>query len=294
MIDDLDKVIERMRGEIDDLQLESAEKAKPWYRDVATLVAALALVFSFGTTLVSYVQGRDHDIEDKRRELRTALQRLAALPKESVDAARVYASDPNSRNMVFGYINEENALLTRHAVDVVKSLPSSAVSAAEYQAVAMALQNSYNYEAAGTFLENAIKVTDDFNTEIASVRGIANLRFIQGHPEAGRVGYQTALDIFSKYPNYDPYTKASTNATTEMYWAYAEAGIGEFNLAFQHLNSADEIVAKLTRSPGANEIAAQLAEARQRISGGNRTFPPSSAFPPPGAAPSSGLPPPGK
>ncbi len=293
-MEDLDKVIERMRDEIDDLQLKTAEKAKPWYRDVATLVAALALLFSFGTTLVSYVQGRDHDIEDKRRELRTALQRLAALPKEAIEAARDYSDDPNSRRMISTDINEENALLARHAVDVIKSLPSGAVSAAEYQAVAVALQYSYYYEEAGTFLENAVKITDDFNTEIASVRGIANLRFIQGHPEAGRVEYQTALNIFSKYPNYDPYTRASANAATEMYWAYAEAGVGEFNLAFQHLDSADGIVAKLSRSPGANEIAAQLAQARRSIAGGNQTLPPSSAFPPPGATPPSGLLPPDK
>jgi tetratricopeptide (TPR) repeat protein len=263
-----DNKIDLMRQEIDALQIAIGERSKPWYGNMPILLSIIALLFSFGTTYVSYHRTKVQDIENKRQELRTVLQRLAALPKENVDARRTYATDPASMSLVSGFINQENALLARHAAEVAKSLPADSVSAAEYHAIAIALQNCYDLEAANTFLENAIKVAKDFNTEISALRAVAGLRFSQGHPETGRVEYQKALDIFSKYPGYDSYTKTSTNVWTELSWAFSEAGNGLSSLANQHIESAEALVAVLPPSPGKETLNSQIAQAKKQFATG--------------------------
>jgi hypothetical protein len=46
--------MDTMKGEIDGLQIGLTSQKKPWYRDLSTLISFLALLFSFGTTFVSY------------------------------------------------------------------------------------------------------------------------------------------------------------------------------------------------------------------------------------------------
>jgi hypothetical protein len=95
--------IEMMRREIDALQISSADKAKPWYKNVSTLIAVLALLFSFGTTYVSYRRTEAQDVQSMRQELRGLLQRLAALPKERVDLFKAMG-DPGEKepDVIYG------------------------------------------------------------------------------------------------------------------------------------------------------------------------------------------------
>ena len=118
-----------------------------------------------------------------------------------MDIRKKYADDPGSINLVGGFINQENALLARQAAELAKRLPGNLVSGTEYYAIAVSLQNSYDLSGADEFLKYSAQAAKDFNTEIAALRTTANLQFVQGRPEAGRVEYQRALNIFSKYPN---------------------------------------------------------------------------------------------
>src|SRR4029078_970909 len=58
---------------------------KRW--DVSTTIAVLAFLFSFGTTIVSYVQANNQDTSSAKAELRTLLQRLAGIAKEYASAS---------------------------------------------------------------------------------------------------------------------------------------------------------------------------------------------------------------
>jgi tetratricopeptide (TPR) repeat protein len=185
-----------------------------------------------------------------------------------VEAAKKYSDDPASRNLVGGFINQENALLARNAAELAKKLPTKSVSATEYYGIAVALQAAYDLIGANEFLNYAIKADPDFNTEIASLRMMANMKFMQGRPEAGRVEYQRALDIFSKYQQFDPFTRASTNVSTELSWAFSEANINALSLASQHVESAEAILAPLPRSPGADMLKSQVSQARAQINTG--------------------------
>jgi hypothetical protein len=259
----LDETLESMKKEIDALQIASAERLKPWYRNMSLLVAVIALLFSFGTTYVSYRKSAAQDIQARRQELRGLLTRLAAIPRENVDYSKRYVGDPAAASTIGGYLNQENTLLSRQAAEIAKKLPADDISAIEYFAVASALENAYDLTGTGEFLNYAIQTSKDFNTEISALRAIANLQFIQGHREAGRVSYQKSLDIFSKYPGYDDYTKTSTNIWTELYWANSEGGAGSIPLAMQHVSNAESLTTGLMASPGADSLKAQISQAKE-------------------------------
>ena len=94
MNEDLEQRVELMKREIDALQVTVTERSKPWYHNVSVLISIIALLFSFGTTLVSYHRNNIQEIQNARAELRGLLQRMAALPKENVEIGVKYANDP--------------------------------------------------------------------------------------------------------------------------------------------------------------------------------------------------------
>jgi hypothetical protein len=268
MSEELEQKVDLMKREVDALQIAIAGHTKPWYKNISTILSVVALLFSFGTTYVSYHRTAVQDVQSTRQELRGLLQRLAALPKENVDIYKKYADDPASMKIVGGLINQEGTLLARQAAELAKKLPGDLVSGTEYYSIAIALQNSYDLAGADEFLKYSIQAATDFNTEIAAIRSTAVLQFIQGRPESGRVEYQKALNIFSKYSGYDPFTRASTNVWTELAWAFSEANLGLLALASQHIKSAKALVNGLPRGPGTDRLRADVSQAEVQITSG--------------------------
>lgn len=268
MDESLERKVEVMKKEIDAIQISLAEPAKPWYQNMSTVLAVVALLFSFGTTYVSYRRTALQDVLSTRQDLRGLLQRLAALPKENVEIQKTYSGDAIVMGQISGLINQENSFLARQAAELAKRLPDEMLTAGEYHAIAVALQNAYDLKGAAEFIRSSIRAADiarDFNTEISAVRVMANLLFIQGHPESGRVEYQKALDIFSKYPDYDPFTRSATHIWTELSWAISEANAGYFPLAKQHVGNAEGHLAGLPPSPGVERLNDQISQTRSMI-----------------------------
>jgi hypothetical protein len=268
MDNDLEKKVDLMKQELDALQVAFSAKAEPWHKNIPTLLSLAALLFSFGTTYVSYRRTTVQDIQSSRQEMRGLLQRLAALPKENVEIQRKYSDDPASMNMISGLINQENTLLVQQASELAKKLPRNLVSGSEYYSIAVALQAAYDLPQAEEFLEYSIKSSQsskDFNVNIGALRTAANLQFLKGQPEAGRVEYQRALNIFSEYPGYDSFTIMMTNLITELAWAYSEASVGAYALANQHVQNGWATVRAMPTSPGSEMLKAMVSQAEDRI-----------------------------
>lgn len=266
--DRLERRVDLMKREIDGMQVAMMSANRPWFRSASTIIAVLALMFSFGTTYVSYKRADALEIQSARQELRGLLQRLAALPKENLEAARKYASDPAAALLVGGFINQENAMLSRQASEIARRLPNEIVSPTEYYAVAIALQNAYELSGAREFLRMSLAAAEarsDFNSEIGALRMLAGLNFITGNPEEGRVEYQRARGIFTRYPHFDQYTKVSTNVWTELSWASSEAIARSPMLVNQHLESASGLLADLAPSPGLDALRAQVDQAKNQF-----------------------------
>jgi hypothetical protein len=284
--EDLEHRVELLKREVDALQIAITGSSKPWYKNVSTLLAVIALLFSFGTTYVSNRRIAAQEILSARQELRGLLQRLAALPKENIEIGKKYENDATSAATVSSLLNQENALLARNASEIARKLPTKSVSATEYYAIAVGLQNSYDITGTEEFLNYSINASPDFNTEIGALRMLASLRFIQGNSEAGRVQYQKALNIFAKYPEYPPYTKATANIWTELAWATSEANNNSYPTAIQHIENAEQLSTALPNNSGGNYFKALIAQTRSQVAGGKPPLSPTgSQFSVPAASP---------
>jgi tetratricopeptide (TPR) repeat protein len=274
-LEQLKSQVQLLSGEVDTLQKAVLGQTKPWYKQAATLISVLALLFSFGTTYVSDRRTDAQDIHNSRTELRALLQRMAVLPKENFEITQKYAGNAVAQNLLSAYLNQENALLSRQAAEIAKKLPKDKVSATEYYAVALALQSAYNLDSSKEFLKLALESAKDFNDEIGVLRTSANLLFITGKPEAGRVEYQKALDIFSKYPGYDNFVKGSTHIWTELSWSFAERNLGLMDLCTQHIANAEHILTTLSPGPGTDQLRNQIDQAKSGSTSGKSLTNPS-------------------
>lgn len=260
-----------LKKEVDALQIAIHSKQLPWYKNIPTILSILALLFSFGTTAVSYLRTRSQDIQSSRIELRGLLQRLAALPRENIEITKKYEkTDPAAIASVTGLLNQENSLLARQAAEITKNLPEEFVSATEHFAIGSALLNSYNISGAIDSLTKAIDVSTDMNDRVGALRVRANALFISGQPETGRVDYQRALNVFQEFKiNYNDYTKRSIHIWTELSWAYSEVGVGLNDNALQHVANAQNIVSGLIPSPGAEQLKSQINHTKSIIATAN-------------------------
>jgi tetratricopeptide (TPR) repeat protein len=259
---DLAAEVQVMKNEIDALQISIMKQRTPWYKNMSTLISVTALIFSFATSYVSYVRTNAQDIQNDRTELRNLLQRLAALPKDNYELNKKYADDPVAVGFLSGYINQENMMLARQAAEVARKLPTDKVSATEYFAIGLALQNAYNVSGAMEFMKKAILVSNDFNDEIAALRTYANLLFLNGQYQAGRDEYAKSLNIFSRYNGYNDYTKKVTHIMTELAWAVSEANAGFMDQAKGHIQGAENYLYSMPPGPGRQQFSTQIAQAK--------------------------------
>jgi hypothetical protein len=265
----VDDRLDSIERELEILQLAVKEPV-PWYRSIPTLVSAVALFFSFGTTYVSFQRTASQDIHALRAELRGILQRLASLPKDNFELTQKYQQNPGAVRFLSGYINQENSLLARQANEIVKRLPREHVSAMELLAIGHALQNSYNLEAAQTLIVQAVEGSKELNDEVAALRAHASMQFTVGKPAEGRTIYQKALSVFSRYPNYDQFVQTSTHVWTELQWAISEANAGMLAGAGQRIASAEQLTSQLSPSPGKDMLQSQIAQAKAQLQSGGK------------------------
>jgi hypothetical protein len=235
---------------------------------LTVLVSVFALLFSFGTTYFASKRDKKQDIKNLRSDLRSILQRLASLPKENFELSQNFAANPQAIASLSSSIAQENALLARQAAEIARNLSADKVSSTEHYCIALALQNCFNNEQAMEFLERGLKVADDFNDEIALLRVYANLLFITGQFEAGRVKYQASMNLFAKYKGYNDYTQKSTHVWTELAWAASEAGSGFSNLASQHIANASNYVMAMMPGQYTDQLKRQVQQAQSQMNFG--------------------------
>src|SRR6476659_2803540 len=91
---DLRRQIAVMKGEIDVLQIASAQAAKPWYRQSSVIIAIVALLFSMVSTYYANHLTTEQSKIASRSELGQLIQLLSALPQKDTELAAKYAGAP--------------------------------------------------------------------------------------------------------------------------------------------------------------------------------------------------------
>lgn len=248
--------LQLIKKEVDALQIEVMKGQAPWFKSPSIIISLVALLFSFGTTCVSYYKAGREEVQSARTELRGILQRLSSLPKDNFELVRKYKDDPEGLSLS-GLLNQENSLLARQASEIIDRYPSE-ISAAEYQAVGNALAQAADFTKVPLYLDRALARTSDPNTKVAILRSYGFHLLATGQITEGRRKYEEALSIWSRYPDLSIYYKKSADAFTEMYWAQAEATINNFEDARVHIRKSLDIVRSLPPGPQPAQIKTQI------------------------------------
>jgi hypothetical protein len=236
-----------MKREIDALQIEAARVGAKWYRQVpvvvSVLVSVLALAFSFGTTLLSEKRLAREDDHAARTELRSLIQRLTTLPKENFELTENYAKNPVAVQQLSGFINAENAVLSKQAAELTKQIAND-VTAIEYYAIAVALANSGLSGQSGELVTRGLDAAKDAQEETTLLRQYGQHLFAIGELEAGRERYRQAMEVFRHYPEENADVVAQTHLFTQMFWADAELAKGECREAWSHFDTSRRYLVK--------------------------------------------------
>ncbi len=227
-----------MKAEVDALQVHVMGAAKPWYRQASTLIAILALVFSFGTTFVSYTRTKEMDRHAALVELRSLMQRIVAIPRESFELTNEYEGRPIEASQMAGFINNENLILTQQAVAILNQIPDL-VSGADYYAIGQGFLSSGENDAAIDLFEHAAQRATTATTAVAAYRSLGAAGFIDGQFETGRIAWREAMDIFTtRFADAPISVQHYTHAFTMMRWAQYEAAAGECDAATELIRGA--------------------------------------------------------
>jgi tetratricopeptide (TPR) repeat protein len=245
-------------SEIDVLQIK-AEKS--WYKDASVLIALLAFLFSFGTTLVSIHRTNQQDVQAARAELRGLIQRLNALPKENLEANKATARVDAAA--LSGTVSAENLLIAKQAMELIeRRIPENQVTAVEYLIVANAFSSNALYDEAFRLLDRVLAVERDHNEHVWAYRLYGWSLMLKGDLQRGREMYQRALAFKERYPSVEPGFAEWTNGNTYAGWAMAELSAYQCHEAQERLERAAVTAATWT-GPAWEQLRGQIAELRK-------------------------------
>jgi len=227
------------------------------------IVSALALLFSFGTTAVSWHRTNQQDIQDARRELRSLLQRLAALPRENQELLVKYKDAPNIAGGLSAMLNQENVLLARQAVEITGRIPKY-VTSTEYASLFLALNQGSGLGADYIWLMDRAVTTARSPLDVVSARRQKGAFLISmGRLAEGRAEFQRALSVYEGYP--DTYVSAAQDAITELQWSQIEYAKGQCSESRRHLADADKKLSGLPEVPYTQQLKMQIAETQRDV-----------------------------
>ena len=270
-VDNSDKIaqnaeqIQTIKAELDALQVHVMGVAKPWYKQASTLIAILALAFSFGTTFVSYYRTAQLDKHAAQVELRSLMQRIVALPRENFEVFQKYKTHPLEANQMAGFINNENLVLTQQAATILDKIPDL-VSGAEYYAIGQGLISSGIVERGIELFEKAALRATTAATAVAAYRSLGAAAYNSGQFETGQRAWRAALGIFkTRFPNAPQVFQNFTHAQTMTRWAQVESAVGECEAANGHLRDARQYLRALPKA-GSEPILREIQQTEVFVS----------------------------
>ena len=262
---DLRRQIAVMKGEIDALQIASAQAAKPWYRQSSVIIAVAALLFSMVSTYYANHLTTEQSKIASRSELGQLIQLLSALPQKDSELAAKYAGAPTTMITLRGDLAAESLVLAQQAADVIDRIPDQ-VSATEYLSVADPLVQDGVYPRARALIDRGLRLPSDIRTREGLLRLKGKLLFITGQPVQGGEQMQEALRL---YRNQSPVVRAYAHALTESVWAGDEKLIRRCHEASVHISRAEAAAAQMGPSEYREQAVGQVrAQAAVPCTGG--------------------------
>ncbi len=287
MTEQLEQTLATMKQEIDSLQVQSRHFIRPWYKEGAALVSMLALIFSFGTTAVSYLQATDSKIQASRAQLRELILRLGKSPREMLELQQRYRNDAQVLSGFSSLINTENIILAKQASEIIWSIPEQ-VSSVEHIAIGSTLMQSNLPQLARRHFLVAAEKAADYNEVVGAYRSIGAVDYQLGNVAGGRENYALAKSVL-RSGRIEPLGAAFmdwSDAITEIRWAQAESATSSCEQFDAHLGSAGQHAGRLPPA-WSSPVVTEIEQVRQQGCPPGAYVPPApadGALPPPEAA----------
>jgi tetratricopeptide (TPR) repeat protein len=255
-----------IKEDVDALQSHLLSKKTPFYRQATTLVAFLALLFSFGTTVVSYYRVAEQDRRASLIELRGLIQDIGSFPKQDADNNLKFKGNQTVLTALSANLNSQNMVLAKEAAAIIRNVPNR-VLAIEYSAVGTALSKSGLIKEAFFFHEEAAKRADNPIAATGAYRTLAGFAVAEKDGETARKYMKKAREIFERFPLATQYVKDQTNTETEIQSARMELDLGEYDRAKEHIEKAIELHKRLQPAwPLTLQSKAQIEQIKLNLS----------------------------
>lgn len=236
-MDESDKY-ELLKKEVDSIQIQLNQESGPWYSKPSNLISVIALIFSFGTTLVSAINSHNEDVRSNHREVLSVIQRITNLPIENFELMQEHEGSATGQALS-GYINQENVLLATQAANLIKRYPNS-FNSAELKAVAAALMESNITDKVPYFLRMAIDKADNASDYTEATRWYGSYLFSIGDFAEGRKHFQLALKVWDIFPERNLFIVNDFDVITLLSWAESEIRVGHLEMAQSIIEQAKE------------------------------------------------------
>jgi hypothetical protein len=255
MDDDNFKLLKR---EVDSIQIQLAKESGSWMAKPSNIMALFALLFSFGTTLVSAYNSYTQDIRENRKEARQLIQRLSKIPIENFELTERY-KEKGAGQALSSMLNQENIVVAIQAAELIERFPSS-FSSSELQAVGAALAVSNISHKVPFFYGQAVLKAETSNDYLVAARSFGAFLFTKGEIEKGNTYFQMALDTWLKFPEENKYFKNASDFQTYFFWSGAQLGTNNVEKAILYAGKANSILTQLQPGPFTDGLNSQFAE----------------------------------
>lgn len=241
-----DALIELARLQIQLQSLIESGRRAPWYRQVPSLVAALAFLVSLATTGLAFYSTYQHQRRAAYADLQDVILKIARLPRERMELNLRFANRPGDIAAIGSYYATESNILVRRASALAWMVPDL-ITPAEHRSIATSMVSIRMFEPARKHFEAAITSGLTKDDMVAAHRGMANLEFQVGNLQLGRKHYAMARSVLRSNP--DPNLTEDVinwlDFSTEIFWARNEAVRGSCEAWTEHLKFARDLIAKV-------------------------------------------------
>ncbi len=166
-----------LRRRVDELEVRAAEKTRPWYKQISTLVSVVAVFLSIITGIFSWRFQSTTDIRAKKTELREIVIKLIDL---NGAAAKILRDQKVSDPIQYGTLSQEAIILLQEAQNTLEQLPPRDLLPSELVVMAMASLQNGEQSRGFAYLKTAIRVSKTPRDKIVTESMLAASYMIPG------------------------------------------------------------------------------------------------------------------
>lgn len=220
-----------------------------WFRQPSVLIAALALIVSISSTVVTIENNRTQTEMTSRNQLLTLVEGLAQVPQLESQIAATYKNNVQQRISVLGSETNAQLIQAEEAGQLIESLHGNVAPAAAYQ-VANAFSDQNEPKAALRYYNMALHgaTASDPILAASTYRGEANVLYAMGNPAQAAVAIDHAYAAISPSGGYSHTQVIQNRIFTDLFDVNRAVNARECTRAQGDIRDAEKWIPSLSRA----------------------------------------------